>query len=323
MHPAQPWLSVVIPACEPDQDAAACLRSLAACHEPGMEVIVAGEGLVDVRPLAKELSLSVSFITQSGAGAGAARNLGATRARGEILFFTMPECRVLPGLPSRLKDLFADPDLSCAGGQARPLDRDQPLALLSSLEASFDQGGPDQDREPCPDMACAAFRAADFRAAGMCNERLTYPQGADQDLCHRLIAAGGMIARDESPWVAQDLPRTWGQVWRRQVRRGQARYQELRTGLRLASAAYLQPILLLVALGLLVMLGPQDPVRAATLALICILLLYPANRAFLKYVAHEEPGMLRTAFLFCLLRPAAWLVGMLQAALGRLGLAAK
>jgi glycosyltransferase involved in cell wall biosynthesis len=318
-----PWLSVIVPLSDPAQDAAECLRSLAACGEPGLEVILAGHISAGVIEQAKDFPLPLRHIMQPDAGAGAARNLGAAQARGEILFFTLPDCRVAPGLPARLKELFADPDLSAVGGTVRPLYPDQPLSLLSALEIAFEKGDPEDDQEPCPAMACAGFRAADFRAAGMCNEVLTHAAAGDQDLCHRIIAAGGLIAQDDGLWVKQDLPRTWGQVWRGQIKHGQARYQELRIGLRLDAGAYIQPVLLLLALGLLIMLGPQDPGRAATLALICILLLYPANRAFLKYVGQEEPGMLRTAFLFCLLRPAAWLLGMLQAALGRLGFTAK
>lgn len=323
MPPAQPWLSVIIPLCQPNQDASECLRSLTACGEPGLEVILVGRVSAGGLETAKGFSLPLRHIVQPEAGAGAARNLGSAQARGEILFFTLPDCRVPPGLPVRIKELFADPDLSGAGGKVRPLDPDQPLALLSALEIAFLQGDPEQDQDTCPSMACAAFRAADFRAAGMCNEVLTHPATGDQDLCQRLTAAGGLIGHDDELWVKEDLPRTWGQVWRGQIQRGQARYQELRIGLRLDAGAYIQPVLLLLALGLLAMLGPQDPGRAATLALICLLLLYPANRAFLKYVGQEEPGLLRSAFILCLLRPAAWLLGMLGAALGRMGLTAK
>jgi glycosyltransferase involved in cell wall biosynthesis len=323
MPPGQPWLSIIIPICDPVRNAAGCLSSLAACKEPGLEVIVAGQVSAQVIEQAKNFPLPLRHVVQTGAGAGEARNLGAAQARGEVLFFTAPDCRILPSLPARLKEIFADPEVSAAGGAVRPLDPDQPLALLSALEMAFEQGDPEQDQEVCPLMACAAFRTADFRAAGMCNERLIHALGGDQDLCQRISAAGGLIARDDELWVKQELPGTWGQIWRRQLRRGQINYQKLRSGLRLAGSDYLQPILILLALGLLVMLGPQDPGRSITLALICLLLLYPANRAFLKYIGLEEPGLLRTALLFCLLRPAAWLLGMLREALARLGLGGK
>ncbi len=168
-------------------------------------------------------------------------------------------------------------------------------------------------------MVCAAFRTSVFKSAGMCNELLDHGQGGDHDLCDRIMDVGGKIVFAPELWVEQAMPLNWPQVWRLQAQRGETRYQELRTGRHLTGSAYLQPILLLIALGLLAILGPRDPGQAASLALICVLLLYPANRGFLKYVAENEPGLLKTAFLFCLLRPAAWLVGMLKGALGRLG----
>lgn len=333
-RPTPPWLSVVIPLQDPAKDIAGCLHSLAACREPGLETILVGQerngaSLANAQALAREMLLPLKTINQPEASPGAMRNLGAAQAQGEILFFTLPACRIPPGLPERLKLLFVDPALSAVGGGVRPLEPASPLARLMALETLFEQNRPGrQDRperesEPCPLMACAALRASDLRAAGMCNESLVQAESSDLALCQGLLAQGGAVKQDPELWVSLDLPGTWGQVWRRQIRRGENRFHELRSGLRLPGEAYLQPMLLLLALGLLLVLGPQDLNRAATLALICVLLLYPANRAFLKYVGHQEPDLLKKAFFLCLWRPLAWLWGMLKAALGRLGLSAK
>lgn len=325
---ARPWLSVVIPVQDPAENIAGCLHSLAACREPGLEVILVGQdqsgaGLANAQALARELLLPLRTISQPEAGPGAMRNLGAAQAQGEVLFFTLPACRIPPGLPERLKQLFVDPNLSAVGGGVRALEPASPLARLTALEMSFDQGRPERESELCPFMACAALRASAFRAAGMCNESLVQAESRDLALCQDLLAQGGVIEQDPELWVSLDLPGAWDQVWQRQIRLGENRFHELRSGLRLPGEAYLQPILLLMALGLFLVLGPQDLNRAATLALICVLLLYPANRGFLKYVGHQEPDLLKKAFFLCLWRPLAWLSGMLKAALGRLGLSTK
>lgn len=339
-RPAPPWLSVVIPVQDPAEDIAGCLYSLAACREPGLEAILVGQersgaSLANAQALAREMLLPLKTISQPEASPGAMRNLGAAQARGEILFFTLPACCIPPGLPERLKLLFVDPSLSAVGGGVRALEPASPLARLTALEMSFNHGRPERqnrserqnrperESEPCPFMACAALRASAFRAAGMCNESLVQAESSDLALCQGLLAQGGAVKQDPELWVSLDLPGAWGQVWRRQIRRGENRFHELRSGLRLPGEAYLQPMLLLLALGLLLVLGPQDLNRAATLALICVLLLYPANRAFLKYVGHQEPDLLKKAFFLCLWRPLAWLSGMLKAALGRLGLSTK
>jgi cellulose synthase/poly-beta-1,6-N-acetylglucosamine synthase-like glycosyltransferase len=322
MNPARPWLSIIIPVCDQDQGLTECLNSLAAWRESSMEVIVAGQIPADARALAQELYLPVSFLNQPGAGAGQARNLAAMRAQGELLFFTLPDCRLPPGLIGRLKELFADPALYAAGGEVRPYQADQPLARLSALEFSYEHEENERDEMPCPAMACSAFRASAFKTVGMGNERLKYGLGRDHDLCARLQDAGGVIIFDPELWVSQALPSTWRQIWRRQIQQGETRYQELRSGLSLRGSAYLQPILLLAALGFLAFVGPNDPGQAITLALLCLLLLYPANRAFLKSIVQKEPSLIKPAFLFCLLRPAAWVLGMLKTLLVRIGLRA-
>ncbi len=324
MKSARPWLSVVIPARNAAQELAGCLESLAACQEPGLEVIVVDDGSQDntravARALGPELGLRLSVLGQTARGAGAARNLGAGRAQGEVIFFTQPAARVPPGLPARLKELFSDPGLSAAAGGLRPLEPDQPLARLSALELAFDAISRGREPDPCPLMTCAAFRASDLKAAGMCDETLVEPGGRDRDLCQRLLAAGGRLVLDPDLWVRLPLPRTWGQVWRSELRRGRQRYQDLRRGRRLGPGAHLQPALVLLAAGLLAALGPHDPGRAVSLALICLLLLYPANRPFLRLVGSQDPGLMRQALALCFLRPLAWTLGMLAAALNRMG----
>jgi hypothetical protein len=328
MMPASPWLSVIIPIGDKVWDIADCLQPLADSHEQGLEVILVDCGQSEdttakALELSRELKLALRTLSQPDAGAGAARNMGASQARGEILLFTQPDCSIPPGLAQRLKQQFVDSSLSAIGGTIRPSEPEQPLARLIALELSFEQNRPEREVEPCPLMACAAFRASVFKEAGMCNESLIHAEGHDRDLCLGILAQGGDIRHDPELWVNQRLPKTWGGIWRWQFRQGENRWGELRSGLRPAGEAYLQPALLLLALGLLLAIGPQDPARAVSLALICVLLLYPLNRAFLKYVGIEDPGLLKNAFLFCFLRPMAWVLGMLKRSLGRLGFGTK
>lgn len=322
MNQDSPWLSIIIPVQDQGAGLAACLESLADLREAGMEVILLHlnrrETLAGAQALARERSLVLRAMDLPGQSAAAARNAGASQARGEVLFFTSQHCRMPPHLAERLKKLFADPALSATGGHIRPLNSDQPLARLIALEAACGLGGPERDIQPCPQMHCAAFRAAAFRQAGMCREASVGPDGRDRDLCGAILAQGGIISQDPELWVIQQLPGSWSQIWRAQIRRGESLLNELPSRLRSGGEAYLQPVLLLLALGLLLAMGPQDPARAISLALICLLLLYPLNRAFLKCVGAEAPGLLKTAFLLCCLRPPAWVLGMVRAALGRL-----
>jgi hypothetical protein len=317
-----PWLSVIIPIQDPGAELVDCLESLADLNEPELEVILLNrsgpETLAGAQALARKRSLILRTMDQTGQSAAAAFNAGASQAQGEVLFFTSQHCRTPPHLAGRLKQLFADPALSATGGGIRPLNSNQPLARLIALERSCGLGGPERDIEPCPQMYCAAFRATAFRQAGMCHEASVHTDGRDLDLCGAILAQGGIISQDPELWVRQQLPGAWRQIWRSQIRRGENLLNELPSRLRSGGEAYLQPVLLLLALGLLLAMGPQDPSRAISLALICLLLLYPLNRAFLKCVGAKDPGLLKTAFLLCCLRPPAWILGMIKAVLGRL-----
>ncbi|KMY66056.1 hypothetical protein AAU61_19040 [Desulfocarbo indianensis] len=326
MNPgARLWLSVIIPVSDADQrDLGDCLLALAACREPGMEVILAERGtgraaLAQARALAGQLPYPLILLNQPGQGPGAARNLAAARAQGETLFFTLPQGRVAPEMPAVLRGHFSHGECGGVGGEVRADNPQAPLAVLSALELAFASQPGQTEEAPCPDLACAAFPADDFKAAGMCDETLGQAAGPDRDLCARLGGLGKELRQDSRLWVRRALPGAWPQVWQWQAARGKANYNALKQGRRLAWGDYLQPALILLALGLLLALGPQDPARALTLAAICLLLLYPLNRAFLAFVGQREPHLLSSALLLCLMRPVAWTWGMLGAALRRIG----
>jgi hypothetical protein len=79
-----------------------------------------------------------------------------------------------------------------------------------------------------------------------------------------------------------------------------------------------QVALALGSLGIPLALGGRMPGNAATLAALCLLLLYPLNRGFLHFVSQKRPGLLNRAIFFCVLRPFLWCLGLASAAVDRL-----
>jgi cellulose synthase/poly-beta-1,6-N-acetylglucosamine synthase-like glycosyltransferase len=321
---AGPWLSVVVPARDAAGSLARCLGSWAAAGGRGVEVVVVDDGsrdhtLAEARRLGRELPLAVRVLSQPRLGPGAARNLGLGQAWGEVVLFSDPGSAAPPHLPARLRELFSQPDLAGAGGGLRPAAADSPVARLMALELAFDTTSPVEEPDACPLMSCAAFRREAVLAAGGCDESLGGFGARDRELCSRLAAAGGRLVFDPELWVVAELPATWRQAWAAETARGRRRYQDLRQGRSLPPGSHLQPALVILAAGFLVALWPQDPVRAGTLALLALLLLYPTNHRFLKFVVGSEPGLVRHALAMCLWRPAAWTAGMLSAAAARLG----
>jgi hypothetical protein len=319
-----PWLSVIVPARDAAGSLPRCLGSWAAAGHRGVEVIVVDDGSRDdtqaeARRLSRELGLAVRVLSQPRLGPGAARNLGLGQAWGEVVLFTHPGAAAPPHLPARLRELFADPGLAGAGGGLRPARPELPLARLMALELAFDTTAPAQEPRACPLLACAAFRKRALLAAGGCDESAGGFGARDRELCARLAAAGGRLAFDPELWVSAELPADWKEVWRTEYDRGRRRYQDLRQGRSLPPGSHLQPALVVLAAGLLVALWPHDPARAGTLALVAMLLLYPTNHRFLRFVRDAEPALVPRAVAMCLVRPVAWTAGMLAAAAQRLG----
>ncbi len=83
-------LSVIIPTYNESKDILACLLSLQKQTYPDFEIIVVDDGSSDdtiekIRSF--KSSRPLTLLTQSHLGPGAARNLGAQKARGEVLVF--------------------------------------------------------------------------------------------------------------------------------------------------------------------------------------------------------------------------------------------
>ncbi len=323
MRSGGPWLSLVVAVGQGDEPLGPGLEAAAALAGEEVEVIlVLARGVA--RPEPGALPAGVRVLVQPAGGLAAARDLAVTQARAGVIFFTRSGCLVPPDLPLVLAGHFSQPGVVAVGGALLPANPDQPLARLAACDLAFGLAGLAGVENPCPHLACAAFERRALIEAGLFDQSLPDAASCDALLGRRLVSAGGTLVFDPELKVRLTLPAGWGPLWREQLERGRQRYRELR---RLGGApaglatperfSPWQPLVLLLAGGLAGFLGPQDPARGLSLAAACLLLLYPLNRDFLKYVAGREPDILRQALAYCLLRPAAWTLGLLGAALNR------
>jgi GT2 family glycosyltransferase len=108
------FLSIIIPtrdrACELRQ----CLAALYRARIPGMECIVVDDGgTQDCASVVQASPLPVSLLrNEKSLGSGAARNVGAARARGDVLLFLDDDVCVASGNLKNVADAFAaDSDL--------------------------------------------------------------------------------------------------------------------------------------------------------------------------------------------------------------------
>lgn len=113
-------MSVVVAAYNEEKTLGRCLDSLLAQTAPrdSYEIIIVDDGSTDKTRQVAE-SRGVRVVTQPNRGAGAARNLGAQNARGDILLFidadSVPDARCIEAMTAA----FADPDVAGANGEKK------------------------------------------------------------------------------------------------------------------------------------------------------------------------------------------------------------
>jgi glycosyltransferase involved in cell wall biosynthesis len=100
-------VSVVTPARDASEQLPGLLAALAAQRRPADEVIVVDDGSRDATSrIAGDAAVTSLVLAGAGGGPGAARNLGASRATGDVLAFTDADCRPHPDWLARALPLL-------------------------------------------------------------------------------------------------------------------------------------------------------------------------------------------------------------------------
>lgn len=86
--PAPPTVSVIIPAYNAARTLPRSLAALTSANPPPLEVIVVNDGSTDETARLADINGSRVINLEKNVGAAAAKNCGASNARGDILFFT-------------------------------------------------------------------------------------------------------------------------------------------------------------------------------------------------------------------------------------------
>lgn len=173
------------------------------------ELIVIDDGSLDESvKLAKKLGATILF-SGGRKGPGAARNIAAKEAQGEILWFVDADVVVREDAVKILKEGFTDKDVTAVFGSYD----DTPAAqnFLSQYKNMIHHYYHQQANKEASTFwgGCGAVRKEAFLAVGGFDiEQFKYPSIEDIELGYRLRAAGGRIH------VLPELQSTHLKVWR-------------------------------------------------------------------------------------------------------------
>lgn len=197
-----PTVSVIIPAHNAAGYLYQCLDHLRRSSRPPDECIVIEDGSTDRTAAVAEGYGATVLSSGQRCGPGAARNLGAGAATGDILFFLDADVCVHPDTIARIVEGLADPGVDAVIGS---YDDSPASPDLVSQYRNLRQCFVHQQarRQACTFWTgCGAIRREVFLAySGFDHHRYAHPSIEDIELGYRLVSAGRTIVLDKDVLV--------------------------------------------------------------------------------------------------------------------------
>ena len=216
-----PKVSVVVCAYNAADTLEDCLSSLAALNYPDYEVVLVDDGSKDDTEAIARRHPWVRLIRTPNNGLSAARNIGLSAARGEIVAYTDADVRADSEWLAYLVQPFITSDVVAVGGpNVVPAD-DHWMAQCVARAP----GGPthvlfdDRIAEHVPGCNLAVRRDALLAIGGF--NPIFLRAGDDVDVCWRLQGAGGKIGFAPAALVWHHHRASIGAYWRQQVGYGE------------------------------------------------------------------------------------------------------
>jgi GT2 family glycosyltransferase len=195
MRPLEPFVSIIIPTYRRPQPLRGCLEALTRLDYPRsrFEVIVVNDGSdrpLDTVTAPFQEDLTLIPLRQPNAGPAAARNFGASHAKGDYLAFTDDDCMPAPNWLTALAErLHATPDHLIGG---RTLNALPGNAYSSTSQAIIEVVYAHYNSDPAGARFFASNNllvpADQFRAIGGFDP--AFRTSEDRDLCDRWLHRG-------------------------------------------------------------------------------------------------------------------------------------
>lgn len=223
--------SIIVPTRDPAGPLAACLLSLARLDYPGgdFEVIVVNDG---GPPPGVEAASEMGFPSRrrwihlpENEGPAAARNCGASHARGRYLAFLDDDCRPAPDWLTQLQTVLESAPGSAVGGRVvdgRPEDLCS-AANHTILDFVYEYYNADRRHATFFASMNLAVPADLYRRTGGFSQE--YRASEDRDFCARWLEGGlGLVYAPEAVVVHYGAAGL-GRFWRRHYEFGKGAYQ--------------------------------------------------------------------------------------------------
>jgi cellulose synthase/poly-beta-1,6-N-acetylglucosamine synthase-like glycosyltransferase len=184
-----PDISIIIPAHNAEETLRNCLESITRLEYPRdrMEMILINNNSTDsTEAIARDFPVTLLQETRFQSSY-AARNLGITHARGEILVFTDSDCVVSPDWLIKLLEFFHDDEIGCFAGEILTYEPE----TLTETYSAIDEENHNQKRSlsvgylPAANTANVAYRKEVFEKIGPFNFNLK--SGGDAEFTWRMI----------------------------------------------------------------------------------------------------------------------------------------
>ena len=232
MPSIKPRLSVVIPTYNASDLLYDCLESLnnQTVEKNYYEVIVVNDG--GARGIGHKLrcsnnNLTIRYFYQENKGAAAARNLGITKAAGEIILFLDDDSLPTTDWLSATIDAWEKfPHFDGIGGYILSETTDSIFCRVNSDFFNWYLAKYSQDKNhPFLATCNAGYKKAILKKVGKFDESFTKAAGEERDLNIRITKIGGRLRVDENVLVYHDRDLTLGSFLKKHYNYGKAAYR--------------------------------------------------------------------------------------------------
>jgi len=216
-----PMVSVIVCAYNAETTIDECLESLTRLAYPRFEVIVVNDGSKDATGEIARRYASVRVIDLTNGGLGAARNVGLSHAKGEIVAYVDSDVRIDPEWLAHLVQPFRRAEVVAVGGP-NAVPPDDPWMAQCVARTP---GGPvpvlidDRFADHVPGCNVAIRRTALEAIGGF--DPIFVRAGDDVDVCWRLQRQGGKIAFAPAALLWHHHRATLRAFWTQQVGYGE------------------------------------------------------------------------------------------------------